>query len=88
MLNEEECMHLEKYSTLCPSAQNELEYRLQQAEDEGDVNEQALIHSGICSLEAAITAYVKKYAKTKKSKIWWKLLKKFWTVRRFWSRQR
>lgn len=68
MLNEEECMHLEKYSTLCPSAQNELEYRLQQAEDEGDVNEQALIHSGICSLEAAITAYVKKYAKTKKIK--------------------
>lgn len=68
MLNEEECMHLEKYSMLCPSAQNELEYRLQQAEDEGDVNEQALIHSGICSLEAAITAYVKKYAKTKKIK--------------------
>lgn len=68
MLNEEECMHLEKYSTLCPSAQNELEYRLQQAEAEGDANEQALIHSGICSLEAAITAYVKKYAKTKKIK--------------------
>lgn len=68
MLNEEECMYLEKYSTLCPSAQNELEYRLKKAEDESDVNEQALIHSGICSLEAAITAYVKKYAKTKKIK--------------------
>ena len=68
MLNEEECMHLEKYSTLCPSAQNELEYRLKKAEAEGDANEQALIHSGICSLEAAITAYVKKYAKTKKIK--------------------
>ena len=68
MLNEEECMHLEKYSTLCPSAQNELEYRLKKAEAEGDANEQALIHSGNCSLEAAITAYVKKYAKTKKIK--------------------
>ena len=63
-----ESMHLEKYSTLAPSAQQELNYRLSEAERNGDSKEQALIHSGICSIEAAITAYVKKYAKTKKIK--------------------
>lgn len=38
------------------------------AQERGDIKEQALIHCGICSIEAAITAYVKKYAKTKKIK--------------------
>lgn len=59
-------MHLEKYTTLSPSAQSEIEVRLQIAEEEGDEKEQALIHSGIVSIEAAIIAYVKKYAKTRK----------------------
>ena len=63
-----ESMHLEQYSTLSPSAQRELDYKLSQAEENGDTNEQALIHCGIYSIEAAITAYVKKYAKTKKVK--------------------
>lgn len=63
-----ESMHLEKYSTLSPSAQKELNYRLKKAQDENDTREQALIHCGIYSIEAAITAYVKKYAKTKKIK--------------------
>lgn len=63
-----ENMHLEKYSTLSPSAQQQLEYQLSQAEKNGDTKEQALIHCGIYSIEAAITAYVKKYAKTKKVK--------------------
>lgn len=63
-----ESMHLEQYSTLSPSAQTELEYRLRKAEESGDLKEQALIHSGICSIESAITAYVKKYARTKKVK--------------------
>lgn len=65
---EYEPMHLEQYSTLSPSAQQELNYRLDQAVKSDDTKEQALIHSGICSIEAAITAYVKKYAKTKKVK--------------------
>jgi hypothetical protein len=65
---EYESMHLEQYSTLSPSAQRELDYRLSQAEKNGDTKEQALIHCGIYSIEAAITAYVKKYAKTKKVK--------------------
>lgn len=63
-----ESMHLEKYSTLSPSAQRELDYKLDLAEKSGDTKEQALIHCGIYSIEAAITAYVKKYAKTKKVK--------------------
>ena len=63
-----ESMHLEQYSTLSPSAQRELDYKLSQAEQNGDTKEQALIHCGIYSIEAAITAYVKKYAKTKKIK--------------------
>lgn len=63
-----ESMHLEKYSTLSPSAQQELNYRLSKAIENNDTKEQALIHSGIYSIEAAITAYVKKYAKTKKVK--------------------
>ena len=61
-------MHLEQYSTLSPSAQRELDFRLSQAEMRRDTKEQALIHCGIYSIEAAITAYVKKYAKTKKVK--------------------
>jgi hypothetical protein len=63
-----ESMHLEQYSTLSPTAQRELNYKLSQAEKNGDTKEQALIHCGIYSIEAAITAYVKKYAKTKKVK--------------------
>lgn len=63
-----ESMHLEQYSTLSPSAQQELDFRLSQAIERDDTREQALIHSGIYSIEAAITAYVKKYAKTKKIK--------------------
>lgn len=61
-------MHLEQYSTLSPSAQEKLNYRLSQAIKNNNIKEQALIHSGICSIESAITAYVKKYAKTKKIK--------------------
>ena len=63
-----ESMHLEQYSTLSPTAQRELNFKLSQAEKNGDTKEQALIHCGIYSIEAAIKAYVKKYAKTKKVK--------------------
>jgi len=65
---EYESMHLEKYTTLSPSAQKELNFKLKQAQDQNNTKEQALIHCGIYSIESAITAYVKKYAKTKKVK--------------------
>ena len=63
-----ESMHLEQYSKLSPSGRREINYKLSCAEKNGDTKEIALIHSGIYSIEAAITAYVKKYAKTKKVK--------------------
>lgn len=66
--NDNKAMYLERYSTLSPSAQRELDYRLSQAENRKDTKETALIHSGIYSIEAAIRAYVKKYAGTKKVK--------------------
>lgn len=65
---EHESMHLEQYSTLSPSEQQKLDYQLDRAKEADDTKEQALIHCGIYSIEAAITAYVKKYAKTKKVK--------------------
>jgi hypothetical protein len=65
---EYDSMHLEQYSTLSPSAKRELMDRLDRAEKNGDTKEQALVHCGIYSIEAAIKAYVKKYAKTKNVK--------------------
>lgn len=61
-------MHMENYSVLAPSTKRELEYKLAQAEQNGDTKEQAMINCGIYSIQAAITAYVKKYAQTKKVK--------------------
>lgn len=66
--NDYESMHLEKYSTLSPSAQEKLDYELSVAEKNGDTKAQALIHCGIYSIEQAIIAYVTKYARTKKVK--------------------
>ena len=65
---ESEELHLERYSTLTPAAQADLERELQAAIESGDLKAQTLIHSGIRSIEEAITAYVKKYALTKKVK--------------------
>lgn len=63
-----EDLHLEKYTTLSPSAKQRLEYRLEEARKTDNRKEEALIHCGIYSIEEAIKAYVKKYAKTKKVK--------------------
>ena len=65
---EYESMHLEQYSVLAPSTKRELEYRLSEAQNNSDTKMQAFIHCGLYSIEAAITAYVKKYAQTKKIK--------------------
>lgn len=65
---EYESMHLEQYSILAPSTKRELEYRLAKAQESSDTKAQAFIHCGLYSIEAAITAYVKKYAQTKKIK--------------------
>ena len=65
-LNDTDALHLEQYSTLTPSEQEKLRQKLDNAIKSNDYVEQALIHSGIYSIESAIRAYVQKYAKAKK----------------------
>ena len=66
--NRNEEMHFEKYAPLTPSIRGEIEIMLANAKANEDVNQQALIHSGIVPIESAIKMYVKKYAKTAKIK--------------------
>lgn len=65
-LNRKKELHLENYSTLTPSEQQKLMARLAIAEENSDKKTTAFIHSGICSIQSAIKAYVQKYAKAKK----------------------
>lgn len=67
-LNRNPELHLEKYAPLPKSICNNINERLAEAERTQDVNTQALIHTGILSVEAAIRQYVQKYAKTAKIK--------------------
>ena len=64
--NEE--MFFEKRAPLTPSVRGQVENMLAEAIASGDKKQQALIHSGIISIEAAIKMYVQKYAKTAKGK--------------------
>lgn len=65
-LNRKKELHLENYSTLTPSEQHKLMEKLAIAEENNDKKTTAFIHSGICSIQSAIKAYVQKYAKAKK----------------------
>lgn len=72
-LNRNESLHLEKYAILPPSPRAEIEKNLEVIRSDwaGGENEnprEALIHTGIPSIEAAIRQYVQKYAKTAKIK--------------------
>ena len=72
-LNRNENLHLEKYASLPISIRNEINERLKDVrsnwkEDPLDNPNEALIHTGITSIEAAIRQYVQKYAKTAKIK--------------------
>lgn len=67
-LNRNEELHFEKYAPLPLSARSSIEARLEAAVAQDDRNAQALIHSGIISLEEAIRLYVEKYATTAKIK--------------------
>lgn len=66
--NRNEEMHFERYAPLPASVREKIANRLAVAVENGDVNEQALIHSGVVSVEEAIRIYVRKYAKTAKIK--------------------
>ena len=63
--NRNEEMHFEKYAPLPASVKMKIANRLHETDNK---NEQALIHSGIVSIEEAISLYVEKYAKTAKIK--------------------
>jgi hypothetical protein len=70
--------HLEKYAPATPSMRNKLDKQIEEAknlsssEDKEEKSEgmkrEALIHSGIISIEEAIKLYVEKYSKTAKIK--------------------
>lgn len=66
-------LHFEKYATLPPSIRRDIDEKLEAAKTQWSGNEldnpyEALIHTGVISIEAAIRQYVQKYAKTAKIK--------------------
>ncbi|WP_195514086.1 dynamin family protein [Turicibacter sanguinis] len=67
-LNRSKDFNLEAYATLPSSIKEEINRQLTAAEETKAVNDQALIHTGIISVEAAIRQYVEKYAETAKIK--------------------
>jgi Dynamin family. len=67
-LNRSENFYFENYASLPASIRGKINEQLSEAKKAGNVNEQALIHTGIVSIEAAIRQYVQKYAKTAKIK--------------------
>lgn len=72
-LNRNESLHFETYAALPPSIRGEINEQLAatRAAWNGRLNEnpnEALIHTGVVSIEAAIRQYVQKYAKTAKIK--------------------
>lgn len=60
--------HFENYAPLQKSRQDRIDLKLKQAISNNDRKKQAFIHSGIPSIEEAISLYVEKYAKTAKIK--------------------
>ena len=61
-------LHLERYATMTPSLQREIDETLERAKSEKDSKTEALVHTGIIPIEAAIRMYVEKYARTAKIK--------------------
>lgn len=68
ILNSTENYHFDRYATLPSSIKDSIEADLKTAKINSDEYAQALIHTGVPSLEAAIRQYVQKYAKTAKIK--------------------
>ncbi len=67
-LNRNSGLHLERYATMTPSLQREIDGTLERARSEKDSKTEALVHTGIIPIEAAIRIYVEKYARTAKIK--------------------
>lgn len=67
-LNRNEHLHFENYATLPASICGDIKIKLDNAKSNNDANAEALVHTSIVSIEAAIRQYVQKYAKTAKIK--------------------
>lgn len=67
-LNRNEMLHFENYASLPASIRGDIKMKLADAKGNGDADAEALIHTGVVSIEAAIRQYVQKYAKTAKIK--------------------
>ena len=67
-LNRNETLHFENYASLPASIRGDIKMKLADAKGNGDADAEALIHTGVISIEAAISQYVQKYAKTAKIK--------------------
>lgn len=67
-LNRNETLHFENYASLPESIREDIQRKVVEAKNNGDADAEALIHTGIVSIEAAIRQYVQKYAKTAKIK--------------------
>lgn len=65
---EDENFHFEKYNSLPSSIQEDINRQLYDARQDDNKYAEALIHTGVVSIEAAISQYVRKYAKTAKIK--------------------
>lgn len=67
IINNED-LHLEQYAPLTQSAKEEINKILTKAKEDKNQNTEALVHTGVLSIEKAIQMYVEKYAKTAKIK--------------------
>jgi GTPase Era involved in 16S rRNA processing len=67
-LNRNETLHFETYASLPTSIRGDIAQQLTEAKESENADDEALIHTGITSVEAAIRQYVQKYAKTAKIK--------------------
>ena len=61
-------LHFDKYSSLPKGIKSKIENELAAAKKKNDSGQEAVIHTGVVSIEAAIRQYVQKYAKTAKIK--------------------
>lgn len=67
-LNRNDTLHFENYNSLPASICGDIKAKLADAQKNKDADAEALIHTGVVSIEAAIRQYVQKYAKTAKIK--------------------
>ena len=67
-MNKNDFLHLEKYAELPASVQEEVNRKLEEARKNHDFAQEALVHTGIIGIEAAIRMYVEKYSRPSKKK--------------------